>query len=721
MKNFISKPFFYLLLVFCVPLFASASHSSDNLIDLIASLSIQLGTITIAAVAGHQLFDKIHLPSVLGELLLGIIIGPYLLGSIPFFGFPEGIFPLITDSSIPVSPYLYSIASLASIILLFYTGLETDFSLLIRYSVTGIAVGISGVIFSFAGGSLAGSYFLQTSVFDPRALFLGVISTETSVGITARILSEKHKLDSPEGVTILAGAVIDDVLGIIILAVVSGLSAIAPGTTGTSSLHGVQSVALKAIGVWLGFTIFGILIARPFSHVLKTLHSFSSISVFSLGIALILAGIFEKAGLAMIIGAYITGLSLSRTDLNDTIRDTLETVYVFLVPIFFVVMGMLVNTRSLFSPQVLYFGFIYTIIALIAKIAGCGCAALFLNFNTLGALRIGIGMVPRGEVALIIAGIGLSGGLISEDLFSSAIMMTLVTTIFTPPLLSKIFSFSKRGTKTDFLSRETISTVFDFSSMELNDLLTTKLIQAFRYEGFYVHSMPFNSSNVYQLKRDDIIITMTSSDTVLDFRTDKQDVFFVKTIVYETLIQVNDTINRVKDLIRPEVFLKGLTDQTVRSGQDIRRIIDTRCIVSHVKSRTKKEAIEELLNNLYKNGFIQNREVALDAVLKREESMSTGMQYGIALPHAKTDAVDKIRVVVGLSREGIDFNSIDGELSRIIVLVLSPLNVSGPHIRFLASISALLNSSESREQLLLCRNATEIYHFFRDQLRKEQK
>ncbi|MDG5816976.1 cation:proton antiporter [Chitinispirillales bacterium ANBcel5] len=706
------------ILLFGLNARAAEATQADSIIHLMADLMFQLGVIIIIARSAHVLFEKLHISSVLGELVIGMIIGPYLLGSIGLPGFPDGIFPVVEQNAVSVSPQLYGVATIASVLLLFTTGLEVDLALLFKYSVTGIVVGVGGVLFSFFGGAALGAVFLQTSLFDPRVMFLGVIACATSMGITARVLSEKRKMDSPEGVTILAGAVIGDVLGIILLAVVSSLFVALRGGMQEENDISVGLIAIRAITVWVGFTAGGILFARHLSRLMKKLKSVVYISVAAFGGALILAGIFEKAGLAMIIGGYVMGLSLSKTDLNDTIRATLETLNAFFVPVFFVVMGMMVNLFDLLTLDTLILGAVFTVVAIIAKIVGCGFPALFFNFNRFGATRVGVGMVPRGEVALIIAGIGLSMRIIDQSLFDASIIMTLVTTVLAPPVLSKLMDSEKRGTRKVVKVRETETTSFDFSTFELNELLTSKVLQAFRGEGFFIHTMSIFGHTVYHLRRDEISITMKTKEEVLEFETDAQDVIFVKTIVYETLLQLNSTITRVKDLIRPEVFLRGLTEETARGEPDISRILDARCIIPDLKSQSKTGIIEELLDVIDKNGLVSDRESALNAVMERENSMSTGMQYGIALPHGKTDTVSKVTVSVGISRKGVDFQSLDGQPSTIFVMVLSPLTVTGPHIQFLASLSALLNSSQAREELLNCKTAEEIFWFFRKRLGK---
>ncbi|HHF43595.1 MAG TPA: cation:proton antiporter, partial [Candidatus Aminicenantes bacterium] len=194
-------------------------------------LVLQLALIVITARFFGIIFNRFfHQPRVLGELVAGMAIGPYALGaiSLPFLNSP--LFPR-GEGFLPVTPELYGLAVIASIVLLFMSGLETDLPTFIRFSLVGTAVGVGGVVLSFFLGALIAVLLLPgvDSFISPAALFLGALSTATSVGITARVLNERRKMSSPEGVTILAGAVLDDVLGIVILAVVVGISRVQAG------------------------------------------------------------------------------------------------------------------------------------------------------------------------------------------------------------------------------------------------------------------------------------------------------------------------------------------------------------------------------------------------------------------------------------------------------------------------------------------------------------
>jgi len=702
-KNKLIPVLFFLL---TVPLFASTTDEGE-LISHMTNLVFQIGVILFAAKLGGSLMEKVNMPSVLGELLMGIIIGPYLLGGIPFFGFQQGLFPLV-NPEFPVTPELYAFSTVASIILLFNSGLETDISLFLRFSVKGAVIGIGGVVVSFLGGAWAGSIITGSMITSPVNLFLGVISTATSVGITARILSEQRKMDSPEGVTVLAAAVIDDVLGIIVLAIVLGIISVLTGHGGSVNWGSIGLIALKAIGVWLGFTILGLFFARKIGDSLKVFKSETSIAVLSLGLALILSGLFEKAGLAMIIGAYVMGLSLSRTDLSFVIQEKIHPLQEFFVPIFFCVMGMLVDLNEVLKPEVLIGGLFFSMVAILSKVIGCSIPSFFLNFNLLGASRIGIGMIPRGEVALIMAGIGISAGILTAGQFGVAIFMTLLTTLIPPPFLTILLKMEKRGTRAEMKGSNTVATPFLFPSRELNQLALVKVISALKEEGFYLHDLELDH-HLYQIRKDDVFLTVHDYSDSFEIVSDPMDVLYIKTVVYESLLEVNNTIENLRTMAKPTELRKELsTEENSRIQNNFFKQIRENCICMDLKGHDKKSVLHELVGLFEEDGKILDYEDCLQSVLDREASMSTGMQNGIAIPHGKTDGVKELVIAIGIKREGVDFQSLDGELSKIFILTLSPKNCAGPHIQFLSSVSAILNKPNIVDDILACPDSASL-------------
>jgi Kef-type K+ transport system membrane component KefB len=546
------------VLILCPALAFAAEPEGQDMGHLMTTLVLQLAVIIISARIFGILFDRyLKQPRVLGELMAGMVIGPYALGaiSVPLLGQP--LFPAL-ESVMPVTPELYGLAVVASIVLLFLAGLETDLPTFLKFSHIGSAVGLGGVVLSFTLGDLIAVLLLPgvDSFMSPTALFLGTLSTATSVGITARILSEKQKLSSPEGVTILAGAVLDDVLGIILLAVVVGIANL--GASGREIDWGnIGLIGLKAFAFWIILTVLGILFAKKISRGLKWLRSNDAMAGAALGIALLLSGLAEKAGLAMIIGAYVVGLSLSQTDMSNELRERLHGVYQFLVPVFFCVMGMMVNFSVL--KGIFLFGLVYTAGAILGKIVGCGLPALVAGFNLRGALRIGAGMLPRGEVTLIVAGIGLSTGVIGQDMFGVAIMTLLIASVIAPPILIKTFEGGS-GLRKKNLAREKeigCRIKIDFPSILITDFMRNHLVNAFQDEDFFVHRLNMDSL-IYHIKKENIFITLFQKNKMIEFTTDSENRELVTLILAEEILELKDLLEGMENLQSPDGMCEAL-------------------------------------------------------------------------------------------------------------------------------------------------------------------
>ncbi len=407
-----------------------------DLTAVVAHVVLQLGIIlAVAKVLGEITERFLRQPGVLGELVGGMAIGPYALGNVdlPLAG---RLFPAEGAGPVPVSAELYALAQLAAVLLLFIAGLETDFQQFFRFGIRAAVVAVGGVVLPFFFGAGATVAFgLGQHMLAPEPLFMGAVMTATSVGITARVLSDLGRLNTPEGVTILGAAVIDDVLGILVLAIVLAVSA------GDLSPGSILMVGAKALGFWLILLGVLVLIASRFAAVVRRFQSQGSALGLSLSLAFVGSALAQQFGLAMIIGAYSVGLALSRTELGHALREPLQGVYHTLVPVFFVVMGMLVDFRAI--GQVLVFGLVISGLGVVGKVVGCGLPAFAVGFSHVGALRVGIGMMPRGEVALIVAGVGIASGVIDPGLFGVSVMMTMVTTLLAPVLL--VPAFTARG------------------------------------------------------------------------------------------------------------------------------------------------------------------------------------------------------------------------------------------------------------------------------------
>ena len=709
-------------ILLCGNLYAQTLENNAPLAERMATLVFQIAIILIASWGGEQLFKKLRLPIVLGELVAGIIIGPFLLGAIPLPGFVDGLFSV--TGNFPVSYELYGFATVASIVLLFLIGLETDINTFLRFSVAGSLIGTGGLVASFILGDLVTVWFSRFAFgttygfSDPIPLFLGVVSTATSVGISATILSEKRKIDSPEGVTILSAAIIDDVMGIIMLAIIIGVI-----KSGDIQWGAIGKIAGQAIGVWLGFMLLGLFFARKISAGLKRFKGTNTVAVMSFALALLLAGIFEKSGLAMIIGAYIMGLTLSKTDLTYLLQDKLSIFHRFFVPIFFCVMGMLIDIRALLDEKILLFAFAYSIMAGVAKVAGGGFPALLLNFNLRGAARIGMGMVPRCEVALIIAGIGLSSGIIPASAFSVVVIMTILSTLIAPSIFSRMIESEgevmRRPTK---LKSDQKHIAYDFPNRETAELLLSKIINAFKSEGFFVHLLHIRR-HLYGIRKEDSFITMQFSPKKIIFDCREEDVPFIHTLFYEALSHLQRTIRQLQALtdrktIGRRIFAETATKPSRVNGKvkaRLARLFTPDGMEYSLRGRNKQEVLEKLVRLFINSGQLPEDRYndVLRMLLDREKDISTGMQDGIAFPHARTDLVRRLVTVVGVHKKGVDFDSFDKKTAHIFIASLIPEDAPAPYLKMMATISRFLSVEENRTRLIDCLDNRELCKIFR--------
>lgn len=395
---------------------------------------VGLAVMLLVAKLGGELFERIKQPAVLGELIGGIVIGNLVL-----FGF-TAVEPLKT------SEVISALAQLGVILLLFEVGLESSIAEMLEVGWSSLLVAIAGVVAPFFLGWGVSAYFLPG---EPRLVhvFIGSVLCATSVGITARVLKDLGKLDLRESRIILGAAVIDDVIGLMILAVVIG--AVAATTSGESvSLVSIGWIAAKTAAFFISAFAVGHYVVPHLFRGAGRFRSRGVLLVLAIAFCFWLSWLATKVGLAAIVGAFAAGLVLEKAHFKlfrergeFELEQLLAPVTTFLVPVFFVLMGMKVDLRVFARPQLLGFAVALSIAAIIGKqICSLGVVERGLN-----RLAIGVGMIPRGEVGLIIASIGAALTLpnaagvpepvVSADTFGAIVIMVIVTTLVTPPLL----------------------------------------------------------------------------------------------------------------------------------------------------------------------------------------------------------------------------------------------------------------------------------------------
>ena len=353
-----------------------------------------------------EIFERFKQSAVIGEILAGVILGPQVFNLI---GTSE-IFPVL--------------AQIGAIILLFTVGLQTKVEDIMTVGRTSLIVAFLGVIFPFIFGYL---YILIIDHTTVEAMFIGAAMVATSVGITARVFADLGIIEAKVARVILGAAVIDDVIGLVVLAIVTGLG------KGTLSFVKIGLIVLEAVG----FIAFLIIIGRKVVHrMIPRVASFRTRdAVFSLAIlfCLFLSAVASYIDLAAIVGAFLAGMVLAELNIEFNLSVKTESLYNFLVPFFFVILGSWVDLSIFAKPALLWAALIITVFAILGKLIGCGLGAL--NLGKKDAVVVGFGMVPRGEVGMIIASIGLSMKAITSDLYTVIIFMVMATTLITPPIL----------------------------------------------------------------------------------------------------------------------------------------------------------------------------------------------------------------------------------------------------------------------------------------------
>jgi Kef-type K+ transport system membrane component KefB len=376
--------------------------------SIIASPEFQMSLLLFVALAGYLVASRINQSAVIGLILVGILVGPSVLGLVTYTGF------------------IRSLAHLGAVILLFVIGLEFNVKDILSLR-NGIIAGV-GVIIPWIGG-----YWLSL-VFGfnvPSAIYIGTALTATSIAITANVLHELGKLQTEAAKAIIGAAVIDDVLSLLALAISTDV------VTGTFSAGGIAIVALKAVAFIVICGVLGIFVVTRFIERLdktRFARKFPEfIFIFAMMMAFLYAMGAEAVGLSAIVGAFIAGVSFEGVELfhSRNLKEGAEFLKIIFASIFFVSLGILADVKAV-TPEIILFLVALTAIAIVTKIIGCGLPARLMGMCRKDALIVGFGMSPRGEVAMVVALIGLEAGIIGQGVYVALVLMSLLTTVITP-------------------------------------------------------------------------------------------------------------------------------------------------------------------------------------------------------------------------------------------------------------------------------------------------
>jgi Kef-type K+ transport system membrane component KefB len=362
-----------------------------------------------------EIFERLRQPAVVGEILAGVIIGPSVLGWVA----PTDITTTLAETGV--------------IFLLFTVGLETKPASIFRVGKRALLVAVLGVVTPFLAGWLLMKSWGGSGL---ESMFLGTAMVATSVGITARVLSAMGKLNALTSRIILGAAVIDDIFGLMILAVVSGLA------IGSVNYLSIITTALLAVG----FTAFMVLVGAPvikrLAPKIENMQGNQSLFVSALLLCLGISVAAAYVGVAAIVGAFLAGMAFAEVaEERAVIHKQMSGVMEFLVPFFLVNIGMQLKLGIFRDPSVIAFAILVTLVAVATKLVGCGVGALGLGWRRAG--QVGMGMVPRGEVGIVVAQIGIGMAVISDSLYGVVLVMAVATTLIAPPFLRILFDSEK--------------------------------------------------------------------------------------------------------------------------------------------------------------------------------------------------------------------------------------------------------------------------------------
>jgi len=391
----------------------------------IADVLLDLFVIFVLAKAAAEVFQRLRQPTVIGELLVGVAIGPHALRLIDV--------PLV-DSHEGLSLVYEVMAELGLVVLLFFVGLETRLDDLLRVGRRSLTVAVLGVALPFALGA---AFMVLTGHPRTESLFVGVALVATSVGITARVLRDLGVLASKEARIILGAAVADDILALLALTAVTQIGREGGVDAGELIVTGAVAVAFVAFTALVGTRV-----VRRYSLHLERLQITHAPLAVALALMLGLSAAASELGLAGIIGAFLAGMILAESREQLQLERRAQPIYEFLVPFFFVLTGAKVDLGAFGGGGTIGLALAITSLAIVGKLVACGAAGYGLGKRSM--LILGVGMVPRGEIGFVVASVALSRGAVGADVFSSVVFMSIATTLIVPPVLSVLYG-GQRG------------------------------------------------------------------------------------------------------------------------------------------------------------------------------------------------------------------------------------------------------------------------------------
>jgi Kef-type K+ transport system membrane component KefB/mannitol/fructose-specific phosphotransferase system IIA component (Ntr-type) len=680
-----------------------------------ARFILQLGVLVFAAKMGGLLFHRWKVSRVVGEVAAGLLLAPSLLGGLALPFFPDG---LMSDAASWFSPGgpMYGIISLALVVFFFLAGLDTDVRQLKQATAGGIATGLAGFALCFTPLL----FFCAVpspgqNGADPGMWLFCVVMATSSVGMLARMLAARQRLESPAGTVALTAALADNVAGLFLFTVFSGAYA-AARLGARVDAYLLASMAVRTLLGCAVIALCGLPIARWVNGLALRERAYPLAFAVAAACLLVAAGAAGAMGLPALAGAYVTGLVFATTDLRYEIRERLDFFSAVLVPACFAALGMLIDPRLLMSGGACAYLGVFMAVAVATKGLGNAAAAwLFAGLNRTGCLRVSAALLPRGELTLALLAAAVCMGALPEaagNALLPELLLVALTCLCGPRLVEPLFARGGSGTRKPSEAPEPVKLVYQFSSHQAAMLMINRAVEIFEDDGFYAHRLNRYQAH-YRVSRAGQAVHLSAEAGTVTIECSERERSLINAVMLELSSGVEQSLRELQKPLDDVLLRKNLQRAAPASAAAVASsMLKNRFAAETLKPRllatTKQGAISELVSLLYENGLVMDRERAVQTVFGREQGLSTGLEHGLAIPHARTDAVSRLVCAIGLKKEGLDFDAADGKPTRIVVLVLAPDNASAPQLQLIAQVCRQLDE-KGRAALLACETAEDMF------------
>ncbi len=674
-----------------------------------AASILQLGVLVLAAKIGGRLVNRWRLPRVVGELLAGVAVGPCLLGGVALPFMPQGLMGGTCDLFAGEGP-LAGVLTLTLVVFFFLLGLDTDVRQMRRAPTGSVLAGAAGFTGGFAAVLAALYWGAGWGWCEPRTLLVATVASVASVGMLARMLPEREQLEGPSGRVALGAALVDNALGVFLFTVFAAVSAqVGPEGKATPALF--AALAARTV-LGLGVVVAcGFLCARFANALALRERNYTSAFTVSAASLLIAGGVSGATGLPVVAGAFAMGVAFSTTDLRHEIRERLDFVSLALVPACFAAVGL--RVCALGQEAGASAGWVALLVAggVLAKLAGGVCASAAAGLNGRGCLRAGLALLPRGEITLALLAAALGAAALPSVAVAVVVALVVLTCLCGPALTGRAFARGGAETRAGVPAPAPVTVTFRFSTRQAAMLMIGRAVEVFEDDGFYAHRL--NRHQVlYRISREAQVIHLRESGGTVTFECAASDRPLVSAVMLELASGVEKSLRELQKPLDDVVLRRTMQGEGAEASPAGAGVLRNRFSAGTLRPRlfaaTKQGAIAELVGVLAENGLVADRERALQAVLDRELGLSSGLEHGVAIPHARTDAVTRLVCAVGLKREGIAFDSMDGKPARIVALVLAPEAAATPQLQLIAQLCRLLDE-RGRAALLACETAEDMF------------